>query len=98
VQTVVFVVLVPVIVGVVLRHFVPKPVVRILPSLPWISVVGASVLVSILVAGAADLIVSVGLIVFIAALMHNVIGMCVGYAFAAIARQPVKIRRTMAIE
>jgi len=98
VRTVVFVVLLPVIVGIALRHFAAAPVLRILPSLPWVSVIGASVLVAILVAGAADLIVKVGIIVFVAALMHNVIGMVVGYALAALAKQPVKVRRTMAIE
>jgi len=98
VRTVVFVVLLPVILGIVMRRFADAPVVRVLPSLPWISVLGASALVAILVAGAADLIVSVGIIVFVAALLHNVIGMGVGYGLAALARQPVNVRRTMAIE
>lgn len=98
ISTVVFVVLLPVIIGIILRRVVASAVMRVLPSLPWISVVGASVLVAILVAGAADLIVSVGVIVFVAALLHNLIGMSIGYGLAALAKQPVQVRRTMAIE
>lgn len=97
-MTILQVVVVPVVAGLVIRLILPKLVHRLLPALPWISVATISVIVAIVVSGSAEHVLSAGLLVFAAVVLHNGLGMLLGY-FAAVAfRQKYTIRRTMAVE
>jgi BASS family bile acid:Na+ symporter len=92
------IVLVPVALGLVVRLLVPHLVGRLLPVLPWVSVVAITLVVVAVVAGSADRIVEAGAIVLLAVVLHNVLGYAVGYGFGALTRQPERVRRTMAVE
>lgn len=92
------IVLLPVIAGLVVRLFLPRVVTRLIPALPWLSVLTISVIVAIVISGSADRIVEAGLVVLGAVILHNVIGMTLGYTAARLTGQPVPIRRTVAIE
>ncbi|MGW9825796.1 bile acid:Na+ symporter, BASS family [Brevibacterium pityocampae] len=96
--TIVQIVLVPVVLGVVVRLLLPKVVVRLLPVLPWLSVLTIAVIVAIVVSGSADRIIEAGLLVLAAVILHNVFGMALGYGAAAVFRLPLPSRRTMAVE
>lgn len=92
------IVLVPVALGLVVRTLLPRVVARALPVLPWISVVAITLVVIAVVSGSADKIVEAGLLVLAAVVLHNGLGYAIGYGFAAVTRQPERVRRTVAIE
>ncbi|GAA4425436.1 bile acid:sodium symporter family protein [Georgenia halophila] len=96
--TIVQIVLLPVGLGLAVRLLLPRLTVRALPVLPWISVTAIAVVVAAVVAGSADRIIEAGLLVLAAVVLHNCLGYAVGYGFAALTRQPERVRRTMSIE
>ncbi|WP_129662300.1 bile acid:sodium symporter family protein [Rothia uropygialis] len=92
------VVLIPVVLGLLVRWLVPGVVLRVTPVLPWVSVAAISVIVAIVVAGSAEAIVSAGLLVLLAVILHNGLGYLLGYGAATLFRVPISARRTTAIE
>lgn len=92
------IVLIPVIVGLAVRYFLPRLVERLLPALPWISVGAITVVVTVVVAGSAGIIFSAGLMVFAAVILHNGLGYALGYGAARLFNLPTAVRRTTAIE
>lgn len=96
--SIVQIVLVPVLLGLVLRLVVPRLVERVLPALPLVSVVGIAAVVVVVVAGSADTITSVGLVVVLAVVLHNGLGLALGYAIARACGMDVSARRAISIE
>lgn len=96
--SIVQIVLVPVIAGLVIRLLAGSLVEKVLPAMPWISVLAISMIVAIVVSGSRDNIVSAGLIVLIAVILHNGVGYLLGYLAGKGTRQPEAASRTMAIE
>lgn len=96
--TIVNVVLLPVLGGIVIRMLLPRITEALLPVLPWLSVLAISVIVAIVVSGSAETIISAGLLVLVAVILHNVIGMSLGYGAAVLFRLPLPSRRTTAVE
>lgn len=96
--SIVQVVLLPVIGGVVLRLLLPQLIGRALPVLPWVSMTALAIVVSFVVAGSADQVLQAGALVFLAIVLHNLLGMALGYGAAAATRQPISRRRTVAVE
>ncbi|MCP3427036.1 bile acid:sodium symporter family protein [Rothia sp. AR01] len=92
------VVLAPVLAGVLVRWLLPRLVLAVTPALPWISVAAISAIVMIVVAGSAEAIVSAGLLVLLAVILHNGLGYLLGYGAAALCGVPITGRRTTAIE
>lgn len=92
------IVLAPVVVGLLLRLLLPKVVDAILDVLPLISVAGITAVVMAVVAGSADTIRSVGLLVALAVILHNGGGLALGYAVGRVCRVPVATRRAISIE
>lgn len=92
------IVLVPVALGLVARTLLPRVVTRALPLLPWVSVVAITLVVIAVVSGSADKIVDAGLLVLAAVVLHNCLGYAIGYGFAAVTKQPERVRRTVAVE
>lgn len=96
--TILQIVLIPVIVGLLVRLFLPRVVERLLPALPWISVAAITVVVIAVVSGSAAVIVSAGFLVLVAVVLHNGLGYALGYGAARLFRLPLTARRTTAIE
>ena len=96
--SIVQIVLVPVLLGLVLRLVVPRLVERVLPALPLVSVVGIAAVVVVVVAGSADTITSVGFVVVLAVVLHNGLGLALGYAIARACGMDVSARRAISIE
>ncbi|TKV29254.1 bile acid:sodium symporter family protein [Arthrobacter sp. NamB2] len=92
------IVLIPVLVGLAVRYFLPRLVERLLPALPWISVAAITVVVIAVVSGSAGIIFSAGLLVFAAVVLHNGLGYALGYGAARLFGLPTAARRTTAIE
>lgn len=97
-QSILLIVLVPVVVGVLLRRFLPRLVAAILPWLPLVSVVGITLVVLAVVAGSAAAILSVGLVVALVVILHNGIGYGLGFLAAKAVGLDESARRAVAIE
>lgn len=97
-MSIVTVVVVPVIAGVLVRWALSRLVERLLPVLPWVSVLGIAGIVAIVVSGSADRILEAGLLVLLAVAIHNVLGYTLGYLIGRATGQPVPVRRTTAVE
>lgn len=96
--SIVQIVLLPVLAGLVVRLLLTRIVNRILPALPWISVVAISLVVVAVVGNSADQIVEAGLLVLLAVVLHNGFGYLFGYGIARALKQPVRVARTVSIE
>lgn len=96
--TIAQIVLVPVLAGLVVRLLLNRFVEAVLPAMPWISVFAIAFIVAIVVSGSRDQILSAGLTVFIAVVIHNGFGIILGYLAGKLTKQGEQVNRTMAIE
>ncbi|MFD5286391.1 bile acid:sodium symporter family protein [Streptomyces rubrogriseus] len=91
-------VLLPVLAGVVVRLLAGRYVQRALPALPWLSALTISVIVAVVVAGSADAIKSAAGLVFVAVVLHNGLGLALGYGAGRLGRLGEPGSRAMAFE
>lgn len=96
--SIVQIVLLPVLLGLAIRFFLPRLVTKALPALPWISVLAITLVVVAVVAGSAKAIFAAGLLVLVAVILHNGLGYALGYGAARAFKLPIPARRTTAIE
>ncbi|GAB94651.1 BASS family bile acid:Na+ symporter [Kineosphaera limosa] len=96
--TMVQIVLIPVVLGLLARALLPRLVERALPVLPWFSVALISVVVAIVVSLSADRLVAAGLVVLVAVIAHNGLGLLLGYLIGRLTGQSERASRTIAIE
>lgn len=97
-MSIVKIVLIPVIGGLLVRVLLKKIIGRVLPVLPWISVIGIALVVAGVVSNSADKLIEAGLLVLIVVIAHNGLGYLLGYVAAHVLRQPERAARTTAIE
>lgn len=96
--SVVEIVLIPVVLGIFLRMLFNRFVDKVSGALPWLSVLAITFVVTVIVAGSARTIVTAGLLVLVAVVLHNALGLALGYAIGILLRVPEDSRRTIAIE
>ncbi|QCY45806.1 Sodium Bile acid symporter family protein [Glutamicibacter creatinolyticus] len=96
--TVVQIVLIPVLLGLVIRLLFNRAVEAVLKALPWVSVLAIAFVVTIIVAGSAQTILQAGLLVLVAVVLHNAAGLLLGYGVGAALRLPEGSKRTVSIE
>lgn len=97
-QSILMIVFIPVVTGLVVRKIAPGFVRLLLPVLPWISVIGISYAVLGLVGASAPRIMTGGLLVLAAVIVHNGIGLFFGYFSAKSLKVGERAARTTAIE
>ena len=96
--SIVQVVLVPVVLGFLLRRVAGGFVERVTPALPLVSVLGITAVVLAVVAGSAGALLAAGLVIVAVVVVHNVAGLALGYAVARAFRLDVSARRAVSIE
>ncbi|WP_103063450.1 bile acid:sodium symporter family protein [Actinomyces qiguomingii] len=96
--SIVRIVLVPVIGGLVIRTLLGRFVERVLPVMPWISVLGICYVVIAVVSGSADRIATAGAIVLAVVALHNCLGYLLGYLIGRVTSHDERASRTTAIE
>jgi bile acid:Na+ symporter, BASS family len=96
--SIVQVVLLPVLAGLVVRALAGRFVERVLPYLPLVSVGGIVLVVLGVVAANAQTVLSTGLLLALAVITHNVLGLLLGYGTAKLARLDRPARRAVSIE
>ncbi|WP_419705232.1 bile acid:sodium symporter family protein [Promicromonospora sp. NFX87] len=92
------VVLVPVLAGIVVRAIAGRLVEKLLPYLPIVSVGGIVLVVLGVVAANAQTVLSTGLLLALAVITHNLLGLLLGYGAAKLARLDRPARRAVSIE
>lgn len=91
-------VLVPVVVGLVVRLVAGRWVDRVTDVFPWISVVAIAVIVAAVMGGSADAFRTSGLLVLLAVVLHNGFGLFLGYLAGKAVRLDHRSRRALAFE
>src|SRR5690606_1031803 len=89
---------VPVLAGRVIRALAGRYVERVLPYLPLVAVTGIVLVVLGVVAANAGTVLTTGLLLALAVITHNVLGLLLGYGAAAAARLDPAARRAVSIE
>ncbi len=92
------IVLVPVLLGFLLRRFAERQVEKVVPALPLVSVVGITAVVMAVVAGSATALLTSGLVILVAVVLHNVLGLGLGYLAARLCGLDESARRAISIE
>ena len=85
-MSIVRMVLVPVVGGLVVRVLFARAVERVLPAMPWVSVLGICYVVLAVVSTSAATILSAGLLVLLVVACHNVLGYLLGYGAGSACR------------
>ena len=97
-MSIVRMVLVPVVGGLIVRVLFSGFVERILPAMPWVSVLGICYVVLAVVSKSATTILSAGLLVLLVVACHNVLGYLLGYGAGRILGRDARVCRTISIE
>lgn len=92
------VIILPIILGLVIRKFAPNVVEMSINVIPLISVVAIIIIVSAVVAGNVASIASAGFIIFTAVMLHNAFGLLLGYLTALALGLDESNRRAISIE
>ncbi|MBN2138389.1 MAG: bile acid:sodium symporter family protein [Sedimentisphaerales bacterium] len=95
---VMYMVLIPLLVGFAVRHFLKKRIEKILPVFPAISVTFIVFICSLVIALNKTRLAGVTLLILAVAAILNLYGMLAGYAVGAAFRMRIPRRRTLAIE
>lgn len=91
-------VLLPVVVGVLVRAVAARWVDRLADAFPWISVAAIAVIVAAVMGHSADAFRTSGLLVLAAVVLHNGFGLFLGYLAGRAARLDHRARRALAFE
>lgn len=91
-------VIIPIVAGLVVRYAARQWIGRILPILPWVSVLGITYVVIAVVSRSADAIVEAGFLVFAVVVLHNGLGYLLGYGAGRLFKLGEKRSRTTSVE
>lgn len=88
----------PMIVAILLRHFLKANTQWMSKILSLISMVGIAVIITIITATGRDSLLKVGALLLVTSLLHNLTGYALGYSISWLFKMPEKDRRTVAFE
>ena len=92
------VIIVPIILGIVVRKFAPTLVQKSIAVVPLISVAAIIIIVGAVVSKNQETISTAGLLVFFAVFLHNTAGLIIGYYVGKLCKLSVSDQRALAIE
>ena len=84
--SIVYIVILPIVCGLLCQRFIPKITQRITPYLPAFSSIAVAMTVGIVVAHNADRLMTAGLLVVLVVMLHNMLGLGVGYLVGRLLR------------
>ena len=79
-MSIVYVVIAPIVGGLLCQRFIPRVTRRVTPYLPAFSSVMIALLVGIIVAHNADRVLTAGLLVMLIVMIHNLLGLAIGFS------------------
>ena len=77
--SILYVVIAPIVVGILVQRFFPRFTQRAIAYLPAFSTLMIAVVVALIVSHTADRLMSAGLIVMLVVVLHNLLGLAMGY-------------------
>ncbi|MGG4491066.1 bile acid:sodium symporter family protein [Metabacillus idriensis] len=92
------VIIIPIILGITIRKLFPAAVDKSISVIPLISVLAIIIIVSAVVSANADSIITSGLLIFTAVILHNTFGLLLGYLTARLLGLDEGTRRAISIE
>jgi bile acid:Na+ symporter, BASS family len=92
------VIIFPIVLGILIRKFMPKVVEKSITVIPLISVLAIIIIVTAVVSGNAGTLADAGLLIFTAVMLHNALGLFLGYLAALVLRLDENSRRAISIE
>jgi BASS family bile acid:Na+ symporter len=98
ITSILYMVILPVALGLVLNHCFSKQVTRISPALPVLAVVSIVIIIAIITALNVNQPVSLGVTILLAVILHNAAGLFLGYSASRLLGYPAAECRTLAIE
>lgn len=96
--SIVKVVILPIVLGVIVQYLLGKRVKAFVDVLPLVSVAAIVAIVAAVVAGSQARIATTGLTIFAVVVLHNGLGLLLGYLVAKAVGLPVSQRKTLSIE
>lgn len=96
--SIVQVVILPIVLGLAANHYFKRTTRRIIPLLPMISTLSIAFIIGIIVAHNSSSILACSLIVAIAVILHNALGLVLGYGLSALTGSEPSRRSAIAIE
>lgn len=98
VETTLKIVVLPVILGMVIRHFLGKHIQKVEKLLPYLAIISISLIIAIIFALNLEPLKKVSLLILTVVLLHNLLGFILGYAFGVIVGLDRKKAKTLSIE
>ncbi|MEN0642628.1 bile acid:sodium symporter family protein [Alkalicoccobacillus gibsonii] len=96
--SIVQVVIIPIVLGILLRRFFPKVVTKSVPALPLVSILAILAIVTAVVSNNKENLATTAFILFLAVLLHNTFGLLLGYIAAWMFKLDESKKRAVSIE
>ena len=96
--SIVYVVIAPIIFGLLCQHFLPKMTQNVAPYLPAFSSIAIAVTVGIVVSHNADKLLMGGMLVILVVMLHNIFGLSLGYLIGRLLGLTDPKKRAISIE
>lgn len=97
-MSIVQIVLIPIVLGIVIRFFFHKQVEKSVKVLPLVSVVGIVAVASAVVAVNTEEIATTGLLIFTVVILHNLLGLLIGFLLAKVVKLDYADQKAISIE
>lgn len=92
------VVILPIIAGIIIKRLFPRRTQQATDYLPALSSLAIIAIVTIIIAANAQKILTSGTLILIIVILHNILGLALGYAIGRLLRMPSAKRRAVSIE
>lgn len=96
--SILWVVILPIIVGLVIKALWPRFTERAIDYLPAFSSIAIAFIVAIIIAANADKLLAGGLLIVLVVMLHNICGLSLGYLIGRLLRLPDSKKRAISIE
>lgn len=96
--SILWVVILPIVLGLLVKRFLPKASDKVSDYLPAVSSLAVCVIVLIVIAANAQKLLSSGLVIMFAVVLHNVCGLAIGYLIGVVLHMTQAKRRAVSIE
>ena len=87
-KSIVYVVIAPIVVGLLCQRFFPQKTKSVVPALPALSALAIAMVVGIVVSHNADRLMTAGFVVIAVVMAHNLLGLGIGFLLGRILRLP----------
>lgn len=96
--SILWVVILPIVLGLLVKRFLPMASDKVSDYLPAVSSLAVCVIVLIVIAANAQKLLSSGLVIMFAVVLHNVCGLAIGYLIGVVLHMTQATRRAVSIE